>query len=104
MDKKEIRNWVQGTVQNIFEGKITEDVKNNVKIEFWYDDEDGFWESEICVKQWLYGKWELCKYFYFNSYFSNYWDLVTDPWVCDMVSDITDEVMKFIQEPKKKEW
>lgn len=104
MDKKEVRNWVQETVQNIFEGKITEGVNNNVKLEFWYDDEDGFWESTITVKQWYNGEWMRCEEFYFYRYFSNYWTLVTDPWVCDMINDITDEVMKFIQEPKKKGW
>ena len=104
MDKLKVRNWVQETVENIFKSNISEAVNNNVKIIFEYDDEDGFWASDICVRQYLYGKWELCKYFYFNSYYSNYWTLVTEPWVCDMVSDITTEVMKFIQEPKKKGW
>ena len=102
--RQEVRTWVQDTVENIFKGNITEDTKNNIKLIFELDDEDGFWGSDICVRQRLNGKWELCEYFYFNSYYSNYWNLVTGPWVTDMICDITSEVMKFIQEPKKKEW
>lgn len=102
--KTEVRTWVQETVENIFKGEIKESIKSNIKITFEYDDEDGFWGSDICVRQRLNGKWELCEYFYFNSYYSNYWNLVTGPWVTDMICDITSEVMKFIKEPKKKEW
>ena len=101
--KTEVRTWVQETVKNIFKGEIKESIKSNVKIEFWYDDEDGFWASDICVRQWLNGKWEIIDYFYFYSYYGNYWELVVQPWVCDMVGDITNEVMKFIHQPKKKE-
>lgn len=102
--KQELRTWVQETVENIFKGEIKESIKSNVKITFEYDDEDGFWASDICVRQWLNGKWELCEYFYFTSYYSNYWTLVTDPWVCDMINDITDEVAKFIHKPRKMGW
>lgn len=104
MEKKEVRNWVQETVENIFKGNITESVKNNVKLIYEYDDEDGFLGSEICLKHWYNGKWEICGFFTFQKYYSNYWTLVTDPWVCDMVTDITTLVMKFIEEPKKKGW
>lgn len=102
--KTEVRTWVQETVENIFKGKIKESIKSNIKITFEYDDEDGFWGSDICVRQWLNGKWELCEYFYFYGYYTNYWSMVTELWVCEMINDITDEVMKFIHQPKKKEW
>ena len=102
--KTEVRTWVQETVKNIFKGETEESIKSNIKITFDYDDEDGFWASDICVRQWLNGKWEIIDYFYFYSYYGNYWELVVQPWVCDMVGDITNEVMKFIHQPKKKEW
>lgn len=102
--KTEVRTWVQETVENIFKGEIKDSIKSNIKITFEYDDEDGFWASDICVRQWLNGKWELCEYFYFTSYYANYWSMVTDPWVCDMINDITDKVMKFIYKPKKMGW
>lgn len=101
--KTEVRTWVQETVKNIFKGETEESIKSNIKITFDYDDEDGFWASDICVRQWLNGKWEIIDYFYFYSYYGNYWELVVQPWVCDMVGDITNEVMKFIHQPKKKE-
>ena len=101
--KTEVRTWAQETVKNIFKGEIEESIKSNIKITFDYDDEDGFWASGICVRQWLNGKWEICDYFYFYSYYGNYWELVTKPWVGEMIDDITDEVMKFIHQPKKKE-
>ena len=91
-------------MKNIFKGETEESIKSNIKITFDYDDEDGFWASDICVRQWLNGKWEIIDYFYFYSYYGNYWELVVQPWVCDMVGDITDEVMKFIHQPKKKEF
>ena len=102
--KTEVRTWVQETVKNIFKGETEESIKSNIKITFDYDDEDGFWASDICVRQWLNGKWEIIDYFYFYSYYGNYWELVVQPWVCDMVGDITNEVMKFIHQPKKKEF
>ena len=101
--KTEVRTWVQETVKNIFKGEIEESIKSNIKITFDYDDEDGFWASDICVRQWLNRKWEIIDYFYFYSYYGNYWELVVQPGVCDMVGDTTSEVMKFIHEPKKKE-
>lgn len=104
MEKYIIRNWVQETVENIFKGEIQEGILHNVKIVLEYDDEGGFWDSELCVKQLLYGKWEICNFFKFSRYFKNYWKMVTDPWVCDMVTDITDVVCKFIREPKKMGW
>ena len=103
MEKNEVRNWVQETVENIFKGHVTEGVKNNVKLELDLDDES-FWGSNIILKQWYNGQWMRCEQFFFQKYYSNYWTMVTDPWVCDMVTDITNEVMKFIQEPKKKSW
>ena len=57
--RQELRTWVQETVENIFKGEIKESIKSNVKITFEYDDEDGFWVSDICVRQLLNGKWEL---------------------------------------------
>ena len=102
--KTEVRTWVQETVKNIFKGETEESIKSNIKITFDYDEEDGFWASDICVRQWLNGKWEIIDYFYFYSYYGNYWELVVQPWVCDMVGDITNEVMKFIHQPKKKEF
>lgn len=102
--KSDVRSWVSETVMNIFKGELTESIKSNVKICLDYDDEDGFWGSEIFVYQWLNGKWEICHWFIFQKYYANYWKMVTDPWVCDMINDITDEVMKFIHEPKKKGW
>ena len=102
--KSEVRSWVSETVMNIFKGELTESIKSNIKISLEYDDEDGFWGSEIMVRQKLNGKWEICNWFFFQKYYANYWKMVTDPWVCDMINDITDEVMKFIQEPKKMGW
>ena len=102
--KKEGRTWVQERVKNMLKGEIGESVMSKIKIKFDYDDEDGFWASDICVRQWLNGKWEIIDYFYFYSYYGNYWEWVVQPWVCDMVGDITNEVMKFIHQPKKKEF
>ena len=102
--KTEVRTWVQETVENIFKGEIKESIKSNVKIEFWYDDEDGFWGSTITLKQWLNGKWERCEDFFFTSYFANYWDMICQPWICDMINDITFECMKFIHKPRKMGW
>ncbi len=104
INRFEVRNFVQKTVENIFKGNITEDLMNNIRLIFEYDEEMGFWGSELCVKQWLYDKWEICGYINLNKYYANYWELVTQPWECDMINDTTDLVMKFIQEPKKKEF
>lgn len=104
MTEIDVRNWVHDSVESFFKGEETLCEKYNIRIVFDYDDDDGFWGSEICVRQKVYGKWEICKIFKFQSYYANYWVLATDPWVCDMITDITKEVMKFIEEPKKKEW
>lgn len=101
--KTEVRTWVQETVESIFKGEIKESIMSNVKIQFWYDG-DEFWDSTIVVRHLYNGKWEICNEFFFTRYFANYWNMVTKPWVDDMIGDITDEVMKFIHQPKKKEW
>ena len=102
--KTEVRTWVQETVKNIFKGEIEESIKSNIKITFDYDDEDGFWASTIVVRQWLNGKWEICDYFFFYSYYGNYWELVTKPWVCDLIKDITDLVVIHYEDEKIKGW
>lgn len=102
MEKKEIRNWVQETVENIFKGEIEEAIKHNIKISLDYDDEEGFWDSEIFVYHLYNGKWEICNWFYFPRYYNSHWEMVTQPWVCEMVTDITNVVVRFIEEPKKK--
>lgn len=96
MEKKEVRSWVGDTLKNILKGEIDESIKSNIKMCLHYDKHNGMWASEIYIKKMVDGEWKEVSGFRFTGYFANYWDMVTDPWVCDMVNDITDVVMKNI--------
>ena len=96
----EVRSWVQNSIKNFFQGELKENVLNNIILI--YDCEDG--EPTVYVKQWLNGKWELIEWFETKKYYKNYWEEITDPWVCDLIGDITEKVLKFIREPKKIGW
>ena len=94
----EVRSWVHDSVKSFFKGELKENEKYNIKLI--YDCEDG--ESTVYVRQWVNCKWELIEWFETKKYYKNYWDEITDPWVCDFVGDITKKVIEFIQEPKKR--
>jgi hypothetical protein len=104
MEKKDIRNWVDDTVKKLMMDVITEDIKNNVKLEIDKYPEDYWGLSGIVVKQWYNGKWMRCEEFFFHKYIKNPWQMVTDHWVSDMILDITNEVSKFLKEPGRKSW
>ena len=89
--KTEVMDWIEETVRDFFEGRKMESVKSNVKIVF--DSE----EYEICVRQALNGRWEICRSFFTDTYRG-------EDWMRNLVDDISDEAMRFIHRPLKKEW
>lgn len=98
----DVRNWVHDSVESFFKGEETLCEKYNILLQ--YDKDDGYADSTVYVKMWYNGKWNITQWFDTKRYYRNFWDEVASPWVCDYVTDITNEVMKFIEEPKKKEW
>ncbi len=108
MDKFEVRNQVRSAVQTMFEHSLerTTITIYNVTLKFDFCDEDkgNLSESWIEVSKYYLKQKCILKNFYVLKYASNDWELVTEPWVCDMVNDITELVMKHIEEPKKKGW
>lgn len=107
MDKFEIRNQVRYAVENVFTmcEEQNEMTINNIIIRFDRADKfEDFINSWIEVRKYIYGKPELLETFYVQKYAGNYWELITEPWVCDLINDITDLVMKHIEEPKKRGW
>lgn len=107
MTKFEIRNQVRYAIETVFtwcEEKSEMNI-NNIIIKFDRADKfEDFISSWIDVRKFINGKPELLKTFYVEDYAGNYWEMITEPWVCDMINDITDLVMEHIEEPKKKEW
>ena len=107
MEKIEIRNQVRYAVENLltWPSEIKEMTINNILIKFdRVEGEEDLLESWIEVRKFLYGKYELLENFYIQKYAGNYWDMITEPWVCTMINDITELVEKHIEEPKKKGW
>lgn len=108
IQKFTVRNQVRDAIQTFFKwsGGVSDNVEiNNMLIhldvidnEFWSDN------TTIDIKKMVNGKYELIESIFIHRYWLNYWNLVTEPWVCDLVNDITDIVMKHIEEPKKKGW
>lgn len=108
MNKFDIRNQVRSAVKTMFECSLerTSITIYNITLKFDFcDDEKGnLSESWIEVyKNHLKQKCILGT-FYIQKYAGNDWELVAEPWVCDMVTDITELVMQHIEEPKKKEF
>lgn len=95
MEKVEIRRWVGETLELILKDEIIASTLGNELKICLFDDYDGIWKSEIHIMKIVNGKWETCNYFRFTKYFSNNWDMITRPWISDMINDITDEVMKY---------
>ena len=106
MEKFEIRNQVRDAVQTFLEWSTSYDIViNNMLLHLDVTD-NNIWtdNTTIYIRKIINGKYELIDTIYLHKYWANNWKLVTDPWVCDLVNDITDIVMKHIEEPKKKEW
>ena len=108
MEKFELRNKVREVVKTMFEHSLerTTITIQNVTFKFDYCDDDrcNLSESWIEVSK-NYAKQKcILENFYVQKYAGNDWDLIAEPWVCDMINDITDLVMEHIEEPKKKEF
>lgn len=106
IDKKEIREQVRYAVEQFFTFSLNKEMHVttifNMCLEFNWD--DNLTESDIEVRKRIYGKYELIKTFYIGEYAGNDWELVTQPWVCDLINDLTDCVMMHVEEPKEKGW
>lgn len=102
MEKKDIRNQVQNAVKTFLQGEIKETMIQNIILEF--DNFDRMDNSAIYVKKFIYGKPTLIQTFYLCMYYDNFWEMVSEPWTCDMVTDITNFVADHIEEPKRKGW
>ena len=106
IEKKEIRKQVRYAVEQFFTFSLNKEMHNvtiyNVHLDFNWD--DNLTQSDIDVRKLVYDKFELIKTFYIGEYAGNDWDLVTQPWVCDLINDLTDCVMMHVEKPKQKGW
>lgn len=101
MIRASVRLWVREALKTILKGEDNQLFCKNMRIINFPGDD--FWSSEVALQERKDGEWKNCKSFRFTGYFSNYWNMVTDPWICDMINDITDEAMKYIDETKEIE-
>lgn len=105
MEKFEIRNQVRSAVKTMFTYSLEkkEVIIYNLELKLDIED-DNLMESSISIKRLLSDDEYPFKWFYIQEYAGNYWDMVTEPWVCDLINDITECVIKNIEEPKEKGW
>lgn len=102
MEKKDMRNYVQNAVKSFLEGQIKETILSNIILVF--DPYDQFENANVYVKKMVYGKPALIETFSLDNYYKNFWEMVSEPWTCDLVTDITNLVEQHYEEPKRKGW
>ena len=93
--------FVKSTVNKFLRGFIDPVECNNIRIEFFYD-ENSFPDSQIYVMKKLNHKWELIETFYLSKYFKDNFEMITTWWYEDMLKDITECVEKHYEPEKIK--
>lgn len=113
MEKFELRNQVRNAVETMLTfGETKVIIINNLML--WINGFNKI-EEDDCIHQDLFGvdfelrkeingKMELMDRFWVQKYAKNHWGMITEPWVCDLITDITSSVEKHIEEPKKRGW
>lgn len=101
----QLREKVRNAVVSFFSscGESREFVFGNIQITF--DRDSKLFESTINIKKKIYGKWELLDYVDMEGYWNcNPWIMISEPWVCDLIKDITDLVVIHYEDEKIKGW
>ena len=60
------------------------------------------YDSLVLVCKKIDGKWQTVWEKCLCNYFKNFWEQITEDWLCDLINDMTDAVMLHIEEPKKR--
>lgn len=95
-EKQDIRRWVRDTIKLFMDGEKEESTGPDMKICY----EENFsnsMHSKIHIKEKVDGKWVIRATFMPSKYFNGQWDMITIPWICDLVNDISDVVMSIIK-------
>ena len=100
MEKKEIRNFVHTTVENFFYGEITKSQLGNITLT--WDRLGGTMDATVYVQKPVYGKLQYIGVFDIPRYYNNDWEMVSQPWVCDLITDITNCVTEHLEIGREK--
>ena len=87
-----MRRSVRDSIRKFFEGDIIETTKQNIKISFVKEPDDIMY-SNINVLEKVEGKWVTRATFMPAKYFYGPWDMITTPWINDLVNDVVDAVI-----------
>ena len=96
LTKQDVRRWVRYAIRVMLEGEKEESTGPDIKICF-KEDEINYWASEIQVKTLSDGEWKVKDSFCLIRYYAGPWDMVTTPWINDLVNDISDSIMESTQ-------
>ena len=96
-NKQVVRRWVKDTIRLFMEDEKVES-KGPGMVICYEDNLSNSMHSKIYIKENVNGKLVTRATFSPCEYYNGQWDMITTPWIQDLINDVVDAVMPLIQE------